>query len=324
VHALLGREAAVREQEERRGLAALLTGRRQGLGDLRPAAERHGVLGLLADDVAARALQSRGLRALKFTLRAVEAVEKAGIGCVVLKGSAAATRWREPAARQQSDLDLLVTRADLKAATRALIDAGVASHAFMAGDHIHNASLLPAQPSGLMIELHHALNSNHEISVDVRQLINRRVHLESPQGKVPALTSEDDAAYLAMHAATHAIGRLAWLVDLEGLGRAGVDWEEAAGRARAWNVALPVECAWREARALLEVPIPDAAFRKLGTSAAQRAAIAALYRATWATAGTAHVWLERAFRLSLVPPSDWPRLAVHKARARKEEQDAYA
>lgn len=324
MHHLLGRQTALRESTGKRALADLLTGARTDLADFVSAAERHGVLGLLQPDShAARALQSRSLRALRFSRRAVEAVEAAGIACAVLKGVAAAARWKEPLARQQSDLDLLVAPADLKAASKALIDAQVAGHEFMAGDHVHNASLSPKAKGGLTIELHYALNSNHEISVDISQLLARRIVLETPQGAIPALAPEDDAAYLAMHAATHAVARLAWLVDLEGLARAGVDWVEAARRARAWNVALPVECAWRQARDLLAVPIPEQAFAALGTSLAQRTAVAALYRATWATAGEPHKWLERAFRLALVPPQSWPALALHKYRARGEQMKAY-
>ncbi len=324
VHTLLGRDDALREAAERRALADLLTGARRDVSAFRGAAERHGVLGLLlGDDIAARALQSKSLRALRFSRRAVEAVEAKGIACVVLKGVAAATRWKEPSARQQSDLDLLVTRENLKAASKALIDAGVASHEFMSGEHMHNASLAPASPSGLTIELHHALNSNHEIRIDVGQVLARRITLQTGRGSIPALSPEDDAAYLAMHAATHALGRLAWLVDLEGLARAGVDWVEAARRAKAWGVALPVECAWRQARDLLAVPIPEAAFAALGTALPLRSAVNALFKLTWATSGTAHIWAERAFRLSLVHPAVWPQLAVHKYLARKEEKAAY-
>ncbi len=314
----------MRESTGKQALADLLTGTRTDAEAFQAAAERHGVLGLLfGDSVPARALQSRSLRALKFSRRAVEAVEQAGIACLVLKGVAAAQRWTEPSARQQSDLDLLVAPAELKAASKALIDAKLASEVFMAGDHVHNASLKPAEKNGLTIELHYALNSNHEISVDIAALVARRIFLDTPQGRIPALSPEDDAAYLAMHAATHALSRLAWLVDLEGLGRAGVDWVEAARRAKAWNVALPVECAWRHARQLLAVPIPERAFAELGTSLAQRTAVEALYRATWGTAGEPHKWLERAFRLALVPPKSWPSLAIHKYRARREQMSAY-
>lgn len=321
---LLGRETALRESDGKRALAELLTGARKDALGLEGAAERHGVFGLIYGDLpAARALQARSLRALKFTRKAVAAVEAAGIECVVLKGAAAAVRWKEPSARQQSDLDLLVAPRDLKGASQALIAAGVASHEFMSGEHVHNASLKAKENIGLTIELHHALNSNHEITVDVAALLARRILVTTAQGPIPALAMEDDAAYLAMHAATHALGRLAWLVDLEGLHRAGVDWVEAAHRARAWNVALAVEIAWRQARQLLAVPIPEGAFDALGTTAAQRAAVAALYRATWGTAGEPHKWFERAFRLALVPPGSWPALAIHKYRARDEQLAAY-
>ena len=178
--------------------------------------------------------------------------------------------------------------------------------------------------SGMLIELHHALSSSHELTVDVAQLLERRIEVATPQGPLPALALEDDAAYLAMHAATHAIERLAWLVDLQGIGAAGVDWVKAARRADAWKVSLPVELAWREARDLLAVPIPEAAFEALDTGSAQRRVAQAMYRATLATSGQAHRWIARAFRISLVPPRAWPQRAVHMFANRRETQAAFA
>lgn len=331
----LGSDEAAQRAAELRLVAELLTGARR-LEDLSPAkhaearlaAERHGVLGLLPGKTlhwlaAARVLATRSLRALRFTRRAVEAVESAGIVCVVLKGVAAGARWAEPSARQQSDLDLLVARGDLPAASKALIDAGLAQPAFLPGEHVHNASLKPKERSGLLIELHHSLNSNHELKADVSELLARRVQLQTPQGTVPAFALEDDAAYLAMHAATHVMARLAWLVDLQAVGQAGVDWVEAARRARLWNMALPVECAWRQARELLGVPIPERAFSELGTSRAQRTAVFALYAASWSTAGVSRTWVERVFRLALVPPGNWLQLARHRYLAIREQDIAY-
>ncbi|MBK7864870.1 MAG: nucleotidyltransferase family protein [Archangiaceae bacterium] len=208
------------------------------------AATQHGVLGLfpLAHPQFAAAVmagRARNLRALKFTHRVVHAIEAEGIPVVVLKGAVAASRWSDPTLRQQSDVDVLVEKRHQDAAAKALIAAGVRPR-FLESEHMHNDSLQPAEPSGLLVEVHHYFNNHHENRVDVAELLARRTRVKTAQGPLPALSAEDDAVFLALHATTHALQRLAWLVDLAAL---KVDWREATLRAQQWNVWLPVRLA---------------------------------------------------------------------------------
>ena len=332
----LGLEAAAKEQLLRRQLAHLLTGERPAPPDGSPeraevlaAAEKHGVIGLLAHlgedfERTALAYRAKSIRALRFTVRACRVLEEAGIVYAVLKGGVAGSRWKDPTARQQSDVDLLVRRADLSRASEAMVTAGLASHEFLAGEIKHNAGLQPKEAGGLLIEIHHALTSDHAVELDIAELLNRRVRINTAQGEIRGLAPEDDAAYLAMHASTHALQRLAWLVDLAALDSVGVDWVTAAARAREGNIAIPVELAWRETRELLATPIPEAAFRELEVGMSQRARYRALYRLAHATQGTPQRVLEIGFRLALVPLPDLPGVFVHKLRARQEVEHAIA
>ncbi len=293
------------------------------------AADANGVVGLLAHlgpdfERVAQAHRAKSIRALRFTVRASRVLEEARIAHAVLKGATSAARWSEPSARQQSDLDVLVHRDDLRKASRAMVDSGLASHEFLAGEEMHNAALQPKEASGLLIEIHHALNSSHEVKIDIAALLSRRIRVQTAQGPIWGLSLEDDAVFLALHASTHALHRLAWLVDLWRLGPAGVDWVEAARRARRGNVAIPVELAWRQTRELLAAPIPEAAFETLGVGLSQRLRYESLFRLTHATRGRAQQFFERSFRMALVPLWNVPGVLAHKLRAREEEAEAYA
>lgn len=318
-------------------LAAILTGARPWAvvgdverKDLLQLAEAHGVAGWLPGAVELLgprllALEAKGLRALKFTRRVVLAIEAANIPVVVLKGQAIAARWALPASRQQSDVDVLVAPNDLRRAGDALLDAKLASKRFLDGEHMHNASFEPAERGGMLIELHRALTSHHDLSVDVEALLARRQTVATAQGPLPVLEPEDEVIYLALHAATHALERLAWLCDLAAHHRAGVDWVEAGTRARGWKAPYAIRLAWRAARELLCVPIPEAAFDALGTQAVQAAATDALLSAIRRTDGASglHRVASIALRVALVPPAELPKALLLKVRSRIEEERAY-
>ena len=292
------------------------------LAKIAQSAGRHGVLGLLAHpsfESGQLAARARHLRAKRFTLRATAALEAANVAHVVLKGVAAGARWADPTVRLQSDLDVLVTPGDLQHAGEVLQRAGVAGRKFMDGEHMHNAAFEPADKGGLLLELHHDLSSHHAYVADVPLLLSRRARA----GDVWALQPEDDAVYLALHACTHALQRLAWLVDLEGLHRAKVDWVEAARRARASNIAMPVALAWHVTRELLCVPIPETAFAELGVSRSLRAIARGLLVASESSTGEVHQFFERLFRVALVSPFDVPGVLVRKIKAKREENAAY-
>lgn len=289
------------------------------------AAQAHGVLGLFPlrhpqFQTAVLGARANGLRALRLTRRVTGAIEAAGIPVVVLKGAAAASGWADPTLRQQSDVDVLVAPAHKDAAARALLDAGVCSKRFLDSVEMHNDSLLPADKGGLLVELHHDLSNHHDTRVAVEELLARRRRVATPQGDLPALDRDDDAVYLALHATTHALQRLAWLVDLAGL---GPSWETAATRARAWGLGLAVAPAWTRARDVLGVGISQRAMGLLGLPRAQLLVASTVLRATDATGGDVHRFFERLFRLSVVPVRALPRVVRRKLAARREEHDAY-
>lgn len=289
------------------------------------AARRNGVLGLFplrhpGYEAAVLAARANGMRALRFTHRVVAAIEGAGIPVVVLKGAAAASRWHEPTLRQQSDVDVLVERRNKDAATRALIDAGVCSSRFLDSQEMHNDSLLPAEKSGLLVELHHYFNHHYETHVEVGELLERRQRVVTAQGELPALSREDDAVYLALHAAAHALQRLAWFVDLVAL---DPDWEVAAERAHAWGVGLAVAPAWCRARELLGVPISRRAMERVGAASAHARLAELVLQLSDATGGDVQRFFSRAFRMCLVPMESLPRVFRRKFTAGREQREAY-
>jgi len=327
-----GIQQARSERECVRLLASALTGglTTEGIDEatgklLFDAAQRHGVLGLfpLRHPAMANALaaaRARSLRALKFTHRVVGAIENAGIPVVVLKGAAAASRWPDPTLRQQSDVDVLVPKREKAAAARALIEAGVCSKRFLDSDQMHNDSLLPFDRSGFLVEVHHYLSNHHESRVDVKLLLSRRERIDTSLGPVPCLSATDEAVYLAMHATTHALRRLAWLVDLA---RLSPDWCVAAERAVEWGVALAVGPAWKRARELLGVPIPSVALRRVRVDSAHAQLAATVLRLADASGAQLQRFFERSYRVSLVALRSFPDVLRRKRRARDEERAAY-
>jgi hypothetical protein len=285
----------------------------------------HGVIGLFPlNDArfvpALAATRARALRALKFTRRVVAAIESAGIAVAVLKGAGAASRWPDPSLRQQSDVDVLVDRGTKDAAADALVQAGVCKVRFITSDQLHNDSLEPADPAGLLVEVHHYFNNHHRTQVETKELLQRRTRVRTAQGDLPVLAAEDDAVYLALHATTHALQRLAWLVDLSVL---SPDWSEAANRARAWGIGPAVAPAWHRTRALLGTPIPESAFACLGVPRWQADLSKWTLAAAERSRGSFHQFFERLFRLSVVPPKSLPYVIVQKARGRWEEAQGY-
>jgi hypothetical protein len=187
---------------------------------------------------------------------------------------------------------------------------------------MHNDAYLPASPTGLQIEVHHYFNNHHDTrEVDVGQLLQRRVRVKTAHGELPALAPEDDAVYLALHATTHALVRLAWLYDLSVL---NPDWLEAARRARAWKIDLAVAPAWERARDLLAVPIPEEALQLVRPSPLHHAGAQALLKLADSSQGELHRFAERSFRMSVVPVMSIPRVLLQKLRGRREEAAGYA
>ncbi len=311
-------------------LLALLRGRDPASFDdarraaLLAAAEREGVAGRLAPrhpSFASGAESARltSILAGSTTRRAVEALEAAGIAVAVLKGAAiAGLAWDEPSQRPQADVDLLVRPRDLARAGEVLREAGVAGETKIEGKAHHHATL--AASGGAMVEMHKELTSDLPLRVSAAELLERRLRVKAADGELPTLSLEDTAAYVALHAALHALERLSWVLDLDGLARLQpVDWELAARRARAWGAAVPVAIAWDAAIRWLRAPIPRAAMATLGVPMRRRLASEALRGAARLAGERITGPLTISYRLSLLPGlSALPSQLARKLADRKE------
>lgn len=329
IDGLLGLSAA---REEQRAFEALLRALRGGpldksaLDGVLHTAQRHGMVGLLAKrgEGFARAtlgVQAHGMRMLKLARDAVTALEKASVRAVVLKGATAAQHWPEPLWRSQSDLDLLVTKSDVPRAIEALVEAKVAAR-LLGGvsEHAHNSFLETAGPKKVLVEVHHDLSSYHPLRVDIGELLERRVMLKSAQGEIPSLSAEDAVVFLALHASTHALKRLAWAYDLKAYAERGnVNWGLAAERAKEWNAQLPVFLAWKAAVEWLDAPIPSDALEALKPRMSKARVVDWLLQTSRFTQGNVARVAEVAFRFALVPSGQLGAVLVRRALSKREE-----
>ncbi len=136
---------------------------------------------------------------------------------VALKGPLLARRYyRSPSARGTSDIDLLVSEADLAATIKALAPVGYSVFdsqeeiAWSRREH-HHLHLTRANAPDL--ELHFHAYRGFGVTLRSEALAQRSVHADSfAMLRVPS--AEDELVYLAVHAASHRFGRLSWLYDL--------------------------------------------------------------------------------------------------------------
>jgi hypothetical protein len=332
IDALLGLSAAREEWRAFEELLAVLRGAsidEQNVQRVLLTAQRHGMVGHLAArhpsfHRATLGVQAHAIRQLQLARDAADAIEKAGIRGVVLKGVASAQVWPEPLWRGQSDLDFLVAKRDVPRAMDALVAAKVADRRLGGvAEHGHNSFLETAPPQKVLIELHHDLSSHHPLKVDIDELLARRVMLTTARGPIPGLSNEDTVTFLALHAATHALKRLAWLYDLVGYAkRDDVDWQQAAARAKEWNAQLPVYLAWRAAVEWLDARIPVSAIEALTPRLTQGKIVDWLLQTSRFTQGNVARVAEIAFRLALVHPRQVGAVLLRKARSKREERKA--
>jgi hypothetical protein len=167
---------------------------------------------------------------------------------IALKGALFAARYYpHPATRGTTDIDLLVAESDIDRATEALSVVGYevadspSQIAWSRREH-HHLLLVRAQAPDL--ELHFHAYRGFGVTLRTEMLAERSVQVDGfATIRVPS--PEDELVYLAVHAAAHRFGRLAWLYDLrlmiERMSPAAL--ETAAARARAWGVARALSLA---------------------------------------------------------------------------------
>ncbi len=205
--------------------------------------------------------QANAIRALD---AALDALEAGGIRAAVLKGPALVERfYPDPSLRCSSDLDILVADADTDRAVAALeplgysVETGVSAR--YARRHHHHLHLAGRPP---VIELHFRAYVGFGVTMAAEDLLDRaRPHRTAGGARSLVLAPEDEALYLAVHAAGHCFDRLLWLYDLKLLveQEPGIDWDVVAMRARVIGVMAAFALACDVLKRRLGVTIPPAA-----------------------------------------------------------------
>jgi hypothetical protein len=213
---------------------------------------------------------------------AIGAVANAGVPCALLKGPFLGERlYGEAALRPSVDLDLLVAADDLDRATAGLGDAGwrVQEGASARWHRRHHHHLLLGRPGSTDVELHFRAHVGFGAVLPAEDLLGRTSPSEFLGKPVRLLAPEDEALYLAVHAAGHGLARLLWLVDLKGLLalHPGLDWGAIVARARACGLRRAAAFSFAAASDLgAEIPPEALVLSPLRRRAATRAGHAAL------------------------------------------------
>lgn len=150
---------------------------------------------------------------------ALTALNGAGVTTVALKGPTLAERlYEDPLQRRSTDLDLMVATRDIGRARAALESTGYRmeegpSLRYYLRHHHHVVFERTGSPP---IELHFRLFTGFGSVVPSEGFIERsRLHERGPRPRARVLMPEDELFYLAVHASSHGLGRLAWLQDLK-------------------------------------------------------------------------------------------------------------
>lgn len=209
------------------------------------------------------------------------AADAAGVRMLSVKGVvlSAALHDGDLAARQSSDLDVLVDPVDLGTLATCLRDAGYVpdvpwrhwtAEAFRAGaTAYHEFGFRHA--SGTLVEVHTRLTTRFIPFVpSFDELWSRRQQVPVAGCLLPTLSWPDTAVHLSTHGYRHAWARLVWLCDIAHLmARPGMPWADIEARARAQREWVATAGAAYLAHRVLGAPMPA------GLSAGRRAVAAA-------------------------------------------------
>jgi hypothetical protein len=146
------------------------------------------------------------LQKLQALRRAIDALERAGLAAVVVKGPVLASCWYDdPAARAYHDLDLLVDPAGFGAAIEALTGAGFTErNRNWSGYRALGMGEVPMEDGTVIVDLHWHLvtfaSDRSAFGFRTAELLERRVPIELGSVDTHRLSDDDTVAHTVLHA----------------------------------------------------------------------------------------------------------------------------
>ncbi len=223
-------------------------------------------------DALRRCHSSNALRVMAATrdyLRLQDALQAAGVRVIPFKGMVLGKLlYDDPVLRNQGDIDVLISPADIDTASAVLSEQGfVAELPYAALDTDRRGLLRRIQkdlvfmrpaPQVQAVELHWRLIHNpYMLSLDFNTLWSRTQAFALGPRMVQTLSSEDAFVYLCAHGSSTAWYRLKWLADIAPyLERVPLDWAVVMERSAALNCHKAVGLALLLAERLLGVAVP--------------------------------------------------------------------
>jgi hypothetical protein len=191
---------------------------------------------------------------------ALGALGREGVIVCPLKGPLLEARlYPEGALRRSSDVDLLIARADLEPALRALASIGyrVGTQARLAHELAHEHHVLLTRAHDPPIELHIRALAGFGATLPAEPLL--LAASAAPRPGAPTcvrLAPEDELVFLLVHAAGHLFERLGWLYDVKRLLEVEGVPEPARLRARARAHGLERALAFAATWTARELDVP--------------------------------------------------------------------
>jgi hypothetical protein len=221
-------------------------------------------------DAACRARALTHLRKVADLRTVQQALDAAGVPCLVVKGPVVSESLHGSATlRGYDDVDVLVAPADLRGAVHALEAAGAEmidrNWARLIRErrgqcHLH-------APRGTLVDLHwHLVNEARlraSLGLRTEELFARSRTVAVGPLRIPTTDPVDTLLHLCLHTTTSAGDRLIWFKDIERAVAAVSDWSEVVERAPRWGGRLLVGSALDAAVRLLDAPVPPEALRAL-------------------------------------------------------------
>jgi hypothetical protein len=215
------------------------------------------------------------MRLLSELFRALEILEAADIGSVVVKGPVLAVRaYGDSSARQYADIDFVLRNADVPQASSALGAAGFKSR--ISGDAM-NAHKNPGQymfrrsGDSPLIELHTERTLRYfPRPLPIGDFLRRRTVVNVDGRAIPALSAEDEFVLISIHGAKHFWERLMWIADVAAMVHncREIDWNRIKKTAADVGAERMVRVSLMLANCVLRTAIPAAMAREVAADSA--------------------------------------------------------